>query len=245
MTTTSLEPQAGTVHGFDLEALNQQFENAQPEAILAWCVENIPTGFVQTSAFNVDDLIITDLLYRQLKPANPVPVVFLDTLHHFPQTLELVAKAKDLYNLNLQVYKIPDVDTREAFAAQYGEALWDQDIEKFHYLTKIEPLQRSLADLNTIAWITGRRRDQAVTRADMPIFELDKQGRIKVNPLANWTRKASWAYVAEHGVIYNPLHDQGYPSIGDEPITTPIGEGEDERAGRWRGTGKTECGIHI
>ncbi|HEY9665094.1 MAG TPA: phosphoadenosine phosphosulfate reductase, partial [Allocoleopsis sp.] len=221
------------------------FENAQPEAILSWCVENIPTGFVQTSAFNVDDLIITDLLYRQLKPANPVPVVFLDTLHHFPQTLELVAKAKEVYNLNLQVYKIPDVDTREAFSAQYGEALWDQDIEKFHYLTKIEPLQRSLADLNTIAWITGRRRDQAVTRADMPIFELDKQGRIKVNPLANWTRKASWAYVAEHGVIYNPLHDQGYPSIGDEPITTPIGEGEDERAGRWRGTGKTECGIHI
>lgn len=245
MTTTSLEPQAGVAHGFDLEALNQQFETAQPEAILAWCVENIPTGFVQTSAFNVDDLIITDLLYRQLKPANPVPVVFLDTLHHFPQTLELVAKAKDLYNLNLQVYKIPDVDTREAFAARYGEALWDQDIEKFHYLTKIEPLQRSLADLNTIAWITGRRRDQAVTRADMPVFELDKQGRIKVNPLANWTRKASWAYVAEHGVIYNPLHDQGYPSIGDEPITTPVGEGEDERAGRWRGTGKTECGIHI
>jgi phosphoadenosine phosphosulfate reductase len=193
----------------------------------------------------VDDLVLTDILYKQIKPAQPVPVLFLDTLHHFPQTLELVAKAKDLYALNLQVYKIQDVDTREAFAAKYGEALWDSDILKFHDLTKIEPLQRGLSELNTVAWITGRRRDQATTRADMPVFEMDKQGRLKINPLASWTRKDSWAYVAEHSMIYNPLHDQGYPSIGDEPITTPVGEGEDERAGRWRGTGKTECGIHI
>jgi phosphoadenosine phosphosulfate reductase len=79
----------------------------------------------------------------------------------------------------------------------------------------------------------------------MPIFELDNLGRLKVNPIAASTRKDSWAYVAEHGVIYNPLHDQGYPSIGDEPITTKVADGEDERAGRWRGTAKTECGIHI
>lgn len=147
--------------------------------------------------------------------------------------------------MDLKVYKTADVDTREAFAAKYGEALWDKDIAKFHEVTKIEPLQRGIAELETIAWITGRRRDQAVTRANMPVFELDSNNRIKINPLANWTRKQSWEYVAEHGVIYNPLHDQGYPSIGDEPITTRVGEGEDERAGRWRGTGKTECGIHI
>ncbi len=242
MTTTS---PASPAQSFDLDALNQQFENAQPTEVLRWCVENIPSGFVQTSAFNVDDLIITDILYRELKPAIPVPVIFLDTLYHFPQTLELVEKTKGVYNLDLRVYKTLDANSREEFTAKFGEALWDADILKFHDITKIEPLQRGLAELNTIAWITGRRRDQAVTRADMPVFELDKQNRIKVNPLANWTRKASWAYVAEHGVVYNPLHDQGYPSIGDEPITTPVAEGEDERAGRWRGTGKTECGIHI
>jgi phosphoadenosine phosphosulfate reductase len=243
---------------FDLEQLNQKFETAHPREILAWSVENIPTALVQTSAFNVDDIIITHILYNDLK--HPVPVIFLETLHHFPQTLELVAKAKEIYNLDLKVYKTPDVDTREAFAAKYGEALWDKDIVKFHDLTKIEPLQRGLAELQTVAWITGRRRDQAVTRANMPIFELDSSDgrrpafsarrcangdRLKINPLANWTRKQSWEYVAEYGVIYNPLHDQGYPSIGDEPITTRVGEGEDERAGRWRGTGKTECGIHI
>lgn len=230
----------------DLKKLNQKFDKAHPKDVLAWCVANVPTGLVQTSAFNVDDLLITDLLYRDLKPANLVPVMFLDTLHHFPQTLELVAKAKQVYGLNLQIYKIPDVETREAFAAKYGEALWDQDINEFSRLTKIEPLQRGLDELGTIAWITGRRRDQATTRIEMDIFELDKKGRLKVNPLANWTRKETWAYVFEHDVIYNPLHDQGYPSIGDEPITTPVREGEDERAGRWRGLdGKTECGIHI
>lgn len=229
----------------NLDALNQRFETAHPSEILDWCVENLRSGLVQTSAFNVDDMVITDILYRQLKPAQPVPVIFLNTLHHFPQTLELVAKAKQRYNLNLQVYKIPQIDSREAFANHYGEALWATDIQHFHYLTKIEPLQRGLAELNTVAWITGRRRDQAATRVEMPIFERDQQHRLKVNPLAQWTRKASWAYVAEHSVIYNPLHDQGYPSIGDEPITTPVGEGENERDGRWRGLGKTECGIHI
>jgi phosphoadenosine phosphosulfate reductase len=227
----------------DLDQLNQKYENAHPSEILAWSVENIPTGLIQTSAFNVDDMLITDILYRELK--HPVPVIFLDTLFHFRESLELVEKAKQVYDLDLKVYKILDVDSREAFAAKYGDELWDKDIAKFHHLTKIEPLQRGLAELNTVAWITGRRRDQAVTRANMPIFEIDGNGRVKINPLANWTRKQTWAYVAEHGVIYNPLHDKGYPSIGDEPITTPVGEGEDERAGRWRGFGKTECGIHI
>ncbi|GET39021.1 phosphoadenosine phosphosulfate reductase [Microseira wollei] len=229
----------------NLDELNERFASAHPREILAWCIENIPTGFVQTSAFNVDDLVITDILYRDLKPATPVPVIFLDTLYHFPQTLELVKQAQEVYNLDLRTYKSPDVNTREEFAAKYGEALWDKDILQFHQITKIEPLNRGLAELNTVAWITGRRRDQAPTRAEMPVLEIDNQNRLKVNPVAYWTRKETWAYAFEHGVIYNPLHDQGYPSIGDEPITTKVAEGEDERAGRWRGTGKTECGIHI
>lgn len=233
------------VRSLNLDELNQQFERATPVEILTWSVANLPTGLVQASAFNIDDMIITDLLYRQLKPAIPVPVLFLNTLYHFPETLELVERARNHYNLNLQTYKIPEVDSRDAFAATYGEALWDQDVKLFHKLTKIEPLQRGLTELNAVAWITGRRRDQATTRVVMPIFEADGENRIKVNPLANWTRQESWAYALEHGVPYNPLHDRGYPSIGDEPLTTPVAEGEDERAGRWRGMGKTECGIHM
>ncbi len=230
----------------DLKKLNQKFEKAHPRDILAWCVVNLPTGLVQASAFNVDDMMITDLLYRELKPAQPVPVLFLETLHHFPQTLDLVARAKGIYDLNLKIYKIKGIKTRKAFAAKYGEALWEKDIDRFSQLTKIEPLQRGLKELGAIAWITGRRRDQSGSRSDMPIFELDSQQRLKVNPLANWTRKETWAYVFEHDVIYNPLHDQGYPSIGDEPLTTPVREGEGERAGRWRNMdGTSEGGIHF
>jgi len=248
MTTSSTSSSiqaVNAIQNLDLDELNRRFETAHPAEILSWCTTNLITGLVQTSAFNVDDILITDILYRQLQPNPPVPVLFLDTLYHFPQTLELVEKAQKLYNLNLQVYKTPDVSTRAEFAAKYGDALWEHDIAQFHHVTKIEPLQRGLSELGAIAWITGRRRDQAVTRADMPVLELDSQQRLKVNPLANWTRQQSWEYTAEHNMIYNPLHDQGYPSIGDEPITTPIAEGEDERAGRWRGSNKTECGIHI
>lgn len=229
----------------NLEELNQRFEGAHPRDILAWCIHNIPTGLVQSSGFNINGMVIMDLLYRELQPAPPVPVLFLDTLHHFRETLELVHRAEKLYNLDLKVYTVRDTDSRKAFAARYGVALWHRDIEEFHYLTKIEPLERGLSELGAVAWITGRRRDQAHTRAEIPIFELDKKQRLKINPLATWTRKDSWAYIFKHDVIYNPLHDQGYPSVGDEPLTTQVGEGEGERAGRWRGSAKTECGMHI
>ncbi|MEO1145765.1 MAG: phosphoadenosine phosphosulfate reductase [Cyanobacteria bacterium J06638_22] len=233
------------LHDLNLDELNEKFETAHPSHILAWAIANIPSGLVQASAFNVDDIAITDILYRQLKPATPVPVLFLDTLYHFPETLETVANVKNAYNLNLQLYKIPGAMTREDFEAEYGKALWETDVREFHRLTKIEPLHRGLAELDAQAWITGRRRDQAMTRTRLEIFEVDAHQRLKINPIATWTRKDTWDYVAEHGVIYNPLHDRGYPSIGDEPLTTPVAEGEDERAGRWRGMGKTECGIHV
>jgi phosphoadenosine phosphosulfate reductase len=233
------------ITNLDLDKLNQRFESAHPQDILAWCVNNVPTGLVQTSAFNVDDMVVTDILYRQLQPERPVPVLFLDTLHHFRETLEFVERARQHYDLDLRTYKNDAANSREEFADRYGEALWDKDIAKFHDLTKIQPLHRGLDELDAIAWITGRRRDQAPTRAQMPIVETDKKGRLKVNPLANWTRQDSWKYAGDRDLIYNPLHDRGYPSIGDEPITTPVSENEDERAGRWRGSGKTECGIHL
>lgn len=229
----------------DLEELNRRFEAAHPREILAWCLENIPTGLVQTTSFGLNGMVIMDILYRDLRPARPVPALFLDTLHHFSETLELVQRAQKIYDLDLKIYKVPGADSRKDFAARYGVALWHQDIEKFHYLTKVEPLERGLSELGAVAWITGRRRDQARTRTQLPIFEWDKNQRLKINPLAMWTRKETWAYIFKHNVVYNPLHDQGYPSVGDEPLTTQVNQGEDERAGRWRGTAKTECGMHI
>lgn len=224
----------------DLDTLNQQFEQATPQQILAWCLQNIPDGLVQMTSFSM--LAVTHMLYAELKAQTPV--VFIDTLHLFPETLETAQKAKDRYGLNLQTFRAAEIDSRAAFAARYGEALWERDVVRFHQLTKVEPLQRALSELEVKTWITGRRRDQSANRQDLSIFERDTDGRLKVNPLANWTRKEIWGYTFEHNVLYNPLHDQGYTSIGDEPLTTKVQMGEDERAGRWRGSAKTECGIH-
>lgn len=236
-------PSPTQVASLDLDRLNQQFLAAEPLEVLTWAVENISDGLVQTTAFSL--LVVTHMIYREIQPPVPVPVLFLDTLHHFPETLETAQKGKDFYNLDLKIYRPKGVSTREEFAALYGESLWDTDVDRFHYLTKVEPLQRALRELDVKAWITGRRRDQSVTRRQMDIFELDNYGRLKINPLANWTRKEIWGYTFRNSVLYNPLHDQGYASIGDEPLTSQVQPGEHERAGRWRGTAKTECGIHI
>ncbi|NEO31619.1 MAG: phosphoadenosine phosphosulfate reductase [Symploca sp. SIO3C6] len=247
MITTSQSPVQSAVQStiFDLDELNHRYNAAHPREILAWCLENIPTGLVQTTALSISGLTITDILYRDLKPNPPVPIIFTDTLHHFPETLELLARVQEFYNPDLRIYKTQSADSRKDFALKHGVALWHSDVNKFHYLTKVEPLQRALAELETVAWITGRRRDQAVTRSQMQVFEVDHNGRIKVNPMAKWTYKQTWAYIHKHGVIYNPLYDQGYTSIGDQPLTTRVALGEDERAGRWRGSNKTECGLHI
>ncbi|MBE7383902.1 MAG: phosphoadenosine phosphosulfate reductase [Leptolyngbya sp. SIO1E4] len=236
-------PALSSVADLDLESLNREFETATPQEILCWAISTFPTGLAQTSAFSM--LVTVDMLYRELKPNPPVPVLFLDTLHHFPETLETVDRATMRYGLDLHIYRAQGINSREEFAARYGEELWHTDVNRFHYLTKVEPLQRALVDLQVKAWITGRRRDQSASRQYMPILETDSDGKLKINPVANWTRKDVWNYVYKHKVIYNPLHDQGYTSIGDEPLTTPVGAGEHERAGRWRGSAKTECGIHL
>ncbi|HEY9888430.1 MAG TPA: phosphoadenosine phosphosulfate reductase [Candidatus Obscuribacterales bacterium] len=227
----------------DLAALNEQFESATPQGILRWAIATFPTGLAQTSAFSIP--VTLHMLYAELKPDPAVPVIFLDTLHHFPETLATVDRAQQRYGLDLRVYRAQGVSTRAGFAARYGDELWQRNVERFHHLTKVEPLQRALQEIEVCAWVTGRRRDQAASRHHMPIVERDTDGRFKVNPLANWTRKDLWHYVYHHDVIYNPLHDQGYTSIGDEPLTTPVQAGEHERAGRWRGSDKMECGIHL
>lgn len=235
-------PDGAIADRFDLDTLNQQFENATPQDILRWAIRVFPQGLAQTSSFSIP--VTLHMLYEELQPEQPVPVIFLDTLHHFAATLATAERAQQRYQLDLHVYQAQGADSRAAFAARYGDELWQRDVDQFHYLTKVEPLQRALQDIEVKAWVTGRRRDQSATRRHMPILEVDANGRLKINPLANWTHKDLWRYVFQQNVIYNPLHDQGYTSIGDEPLTTPVQPGEDERAGRWRGSTKTECGIH-
>ena len=236
-------PQSAQIATFDpaqldLVELNRRFESSTPQEILAWAVATVP-NLVQMTSFSM--MAITHMLYHEIKAR--IPVVFLDTLHLFPETLETAQKATELYGLKLYTYKA--AASREDFVANYGDRLWEKDVNRFHYLTKVRPMEQALDDLSVQAWLTGRRRDQSTTRQNMPILELDQDGRLKINPLANWTHKDLWRYTFAHNILYNPLHDQGYTSIGDQPLTTKVDAGEDERAGRWRGTTKTECGIHI
>jgi phosphoadenosine phosphosulfate reductase len=222
-----------------LPVLPTELETAHPREILAWVRDHVP-GTVVSTSFQPSGLVILDLLKELAwKP----PVVFLDTLHHFPETLALAEEAREFFGIDLRIYRPQGFGTAAELAKAHGEELWERDLDLYQEITKVEPMKRALDELGARAWISGRRRDQSEGRATIPVVE-PKGERLKVNPLANWTKKETWAWILEKGLPYNPLHDQGYPSIGDAPLTAPVEAGEDERSGRWKGKGKSECGIH-
>jgi phosphoadenosine phosphosulfate reductase len=216
---------------------DEALEHASAETVLRWAVDEFAPGRLGVvSAFGPGSIVLLDLLHAI---GAGLPVVFVDTLHHFPETLELVERVRARYDLDLRVYR--PAESLEAFEARYGPRLWERDLELYQQVAKVEPFRRATGELE--AWITGRRRDQAETRRALPV--VDRGERVRVNPLASWSRAEVWGYIVRNRLPYNPLHDRGYASVGDAPLTTPVAAGEDERAGRWRGTGKTECGIHV
>lgn len=213
--------------------------------ILRWCITTLPSLY-QTTAFGLTGLVTLDMLSK-LKIPRPqvVDLIFLDTLHHFSETLSLVDRVRTHYPLvNIHVYKPDGVETAQGFAQQHGEKLWETNEQLYDWDVKVEPAQRAYRELQVNAVLTGRRRSQGGKRGDLDVIEVDEAGLIKINPLANWTFKQVQDYVKANNVPYNELLDRGYKSIGDWHSTQPIKEGEDERAGRWKGQQKTECGIH-
>lgn len=212
-------------------------ENAPAHHVLRWTVQTFPVSrFAMVSAFGPGSAVLIHLM-AEIRAR--IPVIFVDTLHHFPETLEHVERVRARYDLDLRVYR-PALDVDE-IEALHGPRLWERDVELYQQITKVEPFRRATAELD--GWITGRRRDQSSTRGDLPVIQGGE--RICVNPLARWTRQEVWDFIRLHDLPYNPLHDQGYASIGDAPLTTPVRPDEHERAGRWRGSGRLECGIHI
>lgn len=225
------------VGSHDWERMNRELLGAEPREILALALEEFADErLALVSAFGPTSLVLIDMLHEM---GRRLPVIFVDTLHHFPETLALVEEARERYDLDLRVYR--PAATREEFEARYGPRLWERDLERYQQVAKVAPFRAATTALD--AWITGRRREQAQTRAELPVFEV--ADGVRINPLAEWSRSQVWHYLLDRGVPYNPLHDQGYASIGDAPLTTPVEAGEHERAGRWRGWGKTECGIHL
>ncbi len=221
--------------------LNGQLERLPVDKRLQWVWSNFRRP-VMASAFGLSTVVLMDMCYRRLEFR--IPVVFLDTLYHFQETLQLAEDMRQKYRLNLTIHRPTDADTREAFEAQHGAKLWERDLERFHELTKLRQMRMALWDHD--AWISGLRRDQSPERRNARLIHWDtKYGLVKINPLADWTLEQVFTYIRAHHVPYNALHDQGYLSIGDEPLTEPVKNRAHQRAGRWPGLQKTECGLHV
>lgn len=220
-----------------IAAKAEEFETSTPQEIIAWAVETFP-NITFACSFGAEDVVLVDML-QQISPSTDI--FYLDTDFHFQETYETRDAIAAKYGLEF-VRVSPKLTTDEQ-AAQYGEELWKSDPNACCNVRKVEPLTRVLGRYE--AWITGIRRDQAPTRANAKKIEYDaKFGLVKFNPIANWTSDDVWNYIREQGLIYNPLHDRNYPSIGCEHCTRPVMPGEDPRAGRWSGSDKTECGLH-
>lgn len=225
--------------------LNRQLQFLEPEEILRWSITTLPSLY-QTTAFGLSGLVILDMLSK-LKVPRPqmVDLIFLDTLHHFPETLSVVDRVQSRYPLvTFHTFKPEGTETSEDFSKKHGERLWETNDQLYDYLVKVEPAQRAYRELQVNAVLTGRRRSQGGKRGDLNVIEVDEAGLIKVNPLANWSFQQVQEYIKANNVPYNELLDRGYKSVGDWHSTQPVKEGEDERAGRWKGQEKTECGIH-
>jgi phosphoadenosine phosphosulfate reductase len=226
---------------FEKEALIRQkaeeFENASPETVISWAVQTFP-NITFACSFGAEDVVLVDML-QKISPKTDI--FYLDTDFHFKETYETRDLMVEKYGL--QFIQVKSKLTPEQQTAEHGEELWKSDPTNCCNLRKVEPLTRILSQYE--AWITGIRRDQAPTRANAKKVEYDtKFGLVKFNPLASWTSEGVWAYIRANNVVYNPLHDRNYPSIGCEHCTKPVMPGEDPRAGRWAGNEKTECGLH-
>ena len=215
----------------------EKLEEATPQEILRWAVETFGDRFCVSSSMG--DGVLSSLA-ASVKPG--VDVLFLDTGYHFPETIGTRDAVDLVYDVNVRTL-LPLLTVNEQ-DAQHGKDLFSTDPDRCCAMRKVEPLNRALADYD--AYASGIRRDEAESRAGTPVVEFDeKRGKVKVNPIARWTQDDVDAYVEENGILVNPLAFDGYPSIGCAPCTHRVAEGEDPRSGRWKGTQKTECGLHV
>jgi phosphoadenosine phosphosulfate reductase len=222
----------------DLKAISDEFETASPEAVLRWAIEEFSPDVALATGFGAEGCVLVSIL-SAISPTTRI--CYLDTDLLFPETYALRDQLEARYGVHFERRATSLLVSDQA--AKYGERLWEREPDLCCRLRKVEPLREMLKGLR--AWVTAIRRDQSPTRAGTAVVEQDEKfGLIKINPLAAWSEHDVWNYIAKHDVPYNTLHDQGYPSIGCLPCTTPVQLGETSRAGRWRGTGKSECGIH-
>jgi phosphoadenosine phosphosulfate reductase len=232
-----LEPTAGLFE--ELQAASNRLETASPEEIIAWGVEHYAPYLTMATAFGPEGCVILAML---AKIAPQTYVFNLDTGYQFQETLDLRDRIAEKYGIEVDL--LAPEETVTEYEALHGGPLYRTNPNQCCFDRKIKTLQRASEVMH--AWMSGIRRDQSPDRAQAKIVGWDKKfGLVKISPLANWTKKDVWKRIVDEDIPYNPLHDQGYPSIGCWPCTRAVGAGEtDERAGRWSGMKKTECGLH-
>ena len=215
----------------------RDLEGKSPQEILQWAADTFGDRFCVSSSMG--DGVLPSLA-ASVKPG--IDVLFLDTGYHFAETIGTRDAVEQVYDVKVRTL-LPLLTVNEQ-DAQHGPELWRSDPDRCCAMRKVEPLNRALQDYD--AYASGIRREESPSRADTAVVEWDeKRGKVKVNPLAAWTQDDVDAYVEEHGILVNPLAYDGYPSIGCAPCTHRVAEGEDPRSGRWKGSQKTECGLHV
>jgi len=223
------------------QVLEKQAEAEQWEAeqVLAWAAQQFGPAACVASSFGAEDVVLIDLVSRI---SAPFPIFTLDTDFLFPETYELIDTIEQRYGVTVQ--RLRAKLAPEEQAQQFGDGLWKRNPDQCCGIRKMEPLKERLRQAS--AWITGIRREQSPSRRSAKKLEWDsKFGLVKINPLAAWQQADVWAYIRWNKLPYNPLHDRSYPSIGCTHCTRAVLPNEDPRAGRWSGSSKTECGLHL
>jgi phosphoadenosine phosphosulfate reductase len=227
----------------EVRSLDEQFNSSPTDQILAWAWKRFGSRAAIGTSFQGAGLVMIHLAREHNLP---LPVFTLDTGLLFPETIALKQRLEDFFGFAIESL-VPDLTVEEQ-ADINGPELWNRNPDLCCTIRKVLPLRDKLCNLD--CWVTGLRRQQSDTRTGIGIIELyafdEATGRdiVKLNPMANWSRDAVWQYLRDHKIPYNPLHDRGYHSIGCEPCTRKTANGEGERAGRWTGFNKVECGIH-
>jgi phosphoadenosine phosphosulfate reductase len=212
----------------DLEDLSRRFDGAPAAEIVRWAATTF--GLRLTVAASMADAVLIDVASRVMPG---IEVIFLDTQYHFQETLATAEQIRDRYPIRLRV----------VWPETRPDDLWRTNPDACCHARKVAPMERALQGRR--AWLSGLRRADSPDRREVSVVHRDRRGLIKVNPLIAWSDDDVARYIAEHDVPVNPLVAQGYASIGCWPCTRPVRSGEDARAGRWEGSGKTECGLHL
>ncbi|MBI4853219.1 MAG: phosphoadenylyl-sulfate reductase [Acidobacteria bacterium] len=229
------------VEAYSLDWIRNQaleLQECSPQTVIEWASKLLADKLTIATGFGVEGMVLIDMA---VKINSKLDIFFIDTSFLFPETYDLRYQIEDKYQIKLRAIS-PEL-TPETQQNLYGKELWLTDPDLCCYIRKIEPLKKALNGYN--GWMTAIRRNQTAIRSKASVVEWDNQWQIlKINPLVNWSKAKVWSYIVENNVPYNPLYDKGYPSIGCTHCTRPVNLGEDERAGRWAGKEKTECGLH-